>query len=239
MKINVNNIQHTCFNDGPGIRTTIFLQGCNLNCPWCCNPETISTIIPEVFKTNCNGFVDEYYVINEIKKDLPFIKNGGITFSGGEPLLQLNKMENIFNFIRKNNLDVCIETSLIAPSQNLIDTLPFINRFYIDIKDLTKIDDIYFSNLKIIFKNNKNVVFRFPLVKNITATKKNLELIEKELIIYKPDGFEFFQIHNFAKEKYKKLKIKLNNFDKVDNDFINNLIIVLENNNIKWKELSL
>ena len=64
MKINVNNIQHTCFNDGPGIRTTIFLQGCNLNCPWCCNPETISTIIPEVFKTNCNGFVDEDYVIN-------------------------------------------------------------------------------------------------------------------------------------------------------------------------------
>ena len=42
MTVRVTNIQHFSLDDGPGIRTTVFLKGCNLTCPWCCNPENIS-----------------------------------------------------------------------------------------------------------------------------------------------------------------------------------------------------
>lgn len=239
MKINVNNIQHTCFNDGPGVRTTIFLQGCNLNCPWCCNPETISKEIPNVFKTNKNGFLTEDEIIDEIKSDIPFIKNGGITFSGGEPFLQLQKMKNVLSFAVENIIHVCVETSLIAPNENILSTLPYINLFYIDVKNLVNIDELYYKNLQTIYNFNKKIIFRFPLVKNITATEKNLEIINNLLSNYKPEAFEFFQLHNLAKNKYKKLDLNFTEFNNVKNDFVNKLINILESNNIKWKELSL
>lgn len=237
MKIAINNIQHTCFDDGPGIRTTIFFQGCNLSCPWCCNPETISK---KPYK-DCGRYYTQEELINEIKSDLPFIINtGGITFSGGEPFLQLYKLKDVFYFCNKNKIHLCVESSLVVKKEKLFEVVNKIDLFFIDIKNLLNIDNVFFENLEYIFTNkhkNAKIIFRFPLVKNITATVENLNLIEKLLIIFCPDKFEFFQIHNFAKNKYKKLNMDFIEFENVENNFITLLTNLLKKYNIKYEEL--
>ena len=84
--LKVLKIQRTCVHDGPGIRTVIFFNGCSLKCLWCQNPEAIS------FKPD--SIKNKMYSVNEImqvvKKDKEyyFASNGGVTLSGGEPLMQ-------------------------------------------------------------------------------------------------------------------------------------------------------
>lgn len=90
MKVRVSNIQRFCLHDGPGIRTTVFLKGCNLKCPWCANPENIdfeiATYIDEVNKEkNIIGKdINEDELFSEIMKDKHYynFNNGGVTFSG-------------------------------------------------------------------------------------------------------------------------------------------------------------
>ena len=96
MQLNISDIQHFSVGDGPGIRTTVFLKGCNLHCPWCHNPETISpepiTLhYPKARKTVSYGRKTPVCdVVTEVMEDVDFYRQsgGGVTVSGGEPLLQ-------------------------------------------------------------------------------------------------------------------------------------------------------
>jgi len=85
-KLKVLKIQRTCVHDGPGIRTTIFFQGCSLRCLWCQNPEALS------FQPNLapDGDYSIPGIIELISRDKDYYckTNGGVTLSGGEPLLQ-------------------------------------------------------------------------------------------------------------------------------------------------------
>ena len=106
MKVIVSNIQRFCLQDGPGIRTTVFFKGCNLFCLWCNNPENIDFNIESY---NNNGKIEHYgYEIKledlekEILKDKIYYENcGGITFSGGEPLLQFKKNRTIIKRFKR------------------------------------------------------------------------------------------------------------------------------------------
>ena len=83
---NIVNIQPFSVNDGDGIRTTIFLEGCPLKCRWCSNPVSWLDVDPK-YKTSKKMTLD--VVIRAVEKDLIFLLNshGGVTFSGGEPTL--------------------------------------------------------------------------------------------------------------------------------------------------------
>ena len=70
MKVRITDIQHFSLHDGPGIRTTVFLKGCSLKCPWCANPECISSEIQGEFGYDIS--LEE--LEKEILKDEPFIK---------------------------------------------------------------------------------------------------------------------------------------------------------------------
>ena len=92
MKVRITDIQHFSLHDGPGIRTTVFLKGCSLKCPWCANPECISSEIQGEFGYDIS--LEE--LEKEILKDEPYYKTGGgVTFSGGEPLLQIKNYEEL------------------------------------------------------------------------------------------------------------------------------------------------
>ena len=83
----ITNIQRMCMNDGPGIRTTVFLKGCNLHCPWCANPENIRFISEEYEKNGIKGVYGKSYSLDEvyqnILKDIGFWeKEGGDLFRG-------------------------------------------------------------------------------------------------------------------------------------------------------------
>ena len=92
--------------DGPGIRYVLFMQGCPLRCIYCHNPDTwqVGSGTPIT--------VDE--VIEEFNKNKPFYKKGGITVTGGEPLLQIDFLTELFKRARSENIHTCIDTSGIV-----------------------------------------------------------------------------------------------------------------------------
>ena len=89
--------------DGPGIRFTIFMQGCPLRCLYCHNPDT--------WKTDAGKPVTAEKLIDEFKKNRPFYRKGGITVTGGEPLLQIDFVIELFKLAKRNDIHTCIDTS--------------------------------------------------------------------------------------------------------------------------------
>ena len=218
MKVIVTNIQRFCLHDGPGIRTTVFFKGCNLRCPWCSNPENINFEI-ENYKNEDEiatyGYeIDLETLEKEILKDKAFYENGGgVTFSGGEALFQFEKIEHLLQNLKKQNINMCLETALTTPEHFIDIAMKYIDEFIIDIKildekNIHKIngnEKIFKSNIEKIFSNKKNVIFRIPLAKNYIFTENNIKLIMEFLTQYKPNKVEVFEIHNLAEKKYKTL----------------------------------
>lgn len=89
--------------DGPGIRFVLFMQGCPLRCAYCHNPDT--------WKTTGGREVSADEVLSEYKKNAVFYKNGGLTVTGGEPLLQVDFLIELFEKAKKEGIHTCIDTS--------------------------------------------------------------------------------------------------------------------------------
>jgi len=111
----VFNIKRCSFEDGPGIRTAVFLKGCPLRCTWCCNPEGQETH-PELSELRrSREFFEKYMSIEElfaiIEKDLLFYRTsgGGVTFAGGEPTMHYRFVDGLVRKCR----EFSIHTSLI------------------------------------------------------------------------------------------------------------------------------
>ena len=131
-KLNVLKIQRTCVHDGPGIRTTIFFQGCGLRCLWCQNPEALS------FKPG--PAPDGNYSISDIMeivlrdKDYYTKTGGGVTFSGGDPLLQdPESLIGLLKLLKDENIHTAVETSLYVPWENIENIAPYVDLFLVDL----------------------------------------------------------------------------------------------------------
>ena len=142
MKVRVSNIQRFSLHDGPGIRTTIFFKGCNLKCPWCANPENIDFMPTPYINDNTKeegifGYeVEALELYEEIIKDKEFYKlnNGGVTFSGGEPMLQMRQLEPLLQKLKEEKINMCIETALQVPKELVEIAQKYIDEFIIDTK---------------------------------------------------------------------------------------------------------
>lgn len=208
MKVRITNIQHFSLHDGPGIRTTIFLKGCSINCPWCANPECISSEIEGEFGQDI--LLKE--LEEEILKDEPFYKTGGgVTFSGGEPLLQIKNLKPLLKSLKDKNINICFETSLFVPQEFLEIANKYVNEFIVDIKILKEKEsknilngniNQYLNNLPLLDLNK--TTFRFPL-NEFTITDENINLISDLLKKFKAKKLEIFKIHNLARKKYEIL----------------------------------
>jgi pyruvate formate lyase activating enzyme len=178
-----------------------------------------------------------------IKDKIFYNKHGGITFSGGEPFLQLINAIPLLEKIRSLNINLCVETSLYFPPEYLIDPGKYFDIFYVDLKILSKKEareiikgdiELFLNNLDILFSFTHNVIYRIPLVENITATYDNLNKIDEVIKKYRPIKVEYFNIHNMAERKYKLLNKKMPTFSNVSMEFINSLTDVLDNLNIDY-----
>lgn len=154
-------------------------------------------------------------LVEEILKDQEYLKfGGGVTFSGGEALLQIDDLLPVLQQLKEKKINICFETCLFVPKQNVDKALKYVDEWIVDIKiiDYQKCKNIlngdldrYLENLEGLFSNSTSIVMRLPLVDKITNTLLNLERIVFVLKKYRPTKLEIFSVHNLAESKYKTL----------------------------------
>lgn len=221
----VTNIQRMCMKDGPGIRTTVFFKGCNLKCPWCCNPENVSSDFQEYeMPDGTMGVYGKKYTNNELLQEILLDEaffsatNGGVTFSGGEALLQLYKAKNVLNELKARGIHIAVETALMVPEKLLTDIVEYIDYFIVDIKIL---DDIvckeilsgniacYKKNLQILHDKECDILFRLPCCREYTINRQNLDRVCEVMNLFSNSQLEIFALHDLAKRKYDSLGMNM------------------------------
>lgn len=230
----ITNIQRFSLHDGPGIRTTIFFKGCALRCPWCSNPENLRLCQENYTKDGIKGTYGLYMscedLFGEIVKDKAFyganIYNkkdylsallGGVTFSGGEALLQIEHLIPLLKRLKEEHIHTTVETSLFVEEKNLQIAMKYIDLFYVDIKILEPNAckrviggelSLYLKNVDLLMKQRKDTIFRVPIIGNYTDTNMNrgysIEFIKK----YKPLKVELLKEHNLGTSKYITLGLE-------------------------------
>lgn len=123
----VNSIQSLGALDGPGIRFVVFLQGCNLRCGCCHNPDTWNA-------KEGTAYTAEEIVNNAVRYKEYFGKEGGITVSGGEPLLQADFVREVFELCHKEGINTCLDTSGNIMNDAVKALLRETDRVLLDIK---------------------------------------------------------------------------------------------------------
>lgn len=117
--------------DGPGIRLVVFTQGCPLRCMYCHNPDT--------WETSGGQLMEVSEIIDAYENAKTFLKNGGITVTGGEPLLQIDFLIELFTECKKHNIHTCIDTSGIVYRENNIELIKKLDQL-MTVTDLVLLD---------------------------------------------------------------------------------------------------
>lgn len=123
----VNSIQSLGTLDGPGVRFVVFMQGCNLRCGCCHNPDT--------WDINLGTDYSPTQILNKVLNYKEYFKNtGGITISGGEPLLQPEFVTEVFKLCKENGINTCLDTSGSILNDKVKKLLKYTDLVLLDIK---------------------------------------------------------------------------------------------------------
>lgn len=218
----INSIETMGLVDGPGIRFVVFMQGCPLRCIFCHNPET--------------WLIDKYQLkltpdelINKILRYKPYFKkNGGITFSGGEPLMQKDFLLECLKLCKKNDIHTCLDTA--GSILDCEEVLKYTDLVLFDIKGTNK--EIYkkitgkdISNslkfIELCNKLNKKLWLRVVIIPGINDSGEYInELATFIKDIKNVEKIELLPYHTLGVHKYKELgiKYKLDNVPDMDKD---------------------
>lgn len=179
----VNRIQRFCIHDGPGIRNTVFLQGCPLKCWWCHNPET-----REPASEDAEEF-SPAALLAELERDRAYFdrSGGGITVSGGEPLLQAEALNEFLQDACSRSFHTALDTSGEGSPGHIRDLAPFVSLWLWDVKAVSEdtgkqgigySPEQGLSNLSWILGNtDADVWIRIPLIASFNSTPKELRKI--------------------------------------------------------------
>ena len=263
----ITNIQRFSIHDGPGIRTTVFLKGCNLRCFWCHNPETLSPkpelqILPDrcigcgecfsrcpqhahvmdgdrrVFRRElCEGCglcaetcyaeslvlvgesktVDQ--VVEEVLRDRPFYdtSKGGVTLSGGEPLLQFDFSRAILERCQAEGLHTAIETAANFAWDRVASILPVTNLVMMDVKVMDSAthkectgvpNERILANALRLAAEAESLIIRTPIIPGVNDTERQVAEIA-EFVAGLPNVlyYELLPFHPMALSKYTSLDI--------------------------------
>ncbi len=215
-RLKVFKVQRTCVHDGPGLRSTIFFQGCGLRCLWCQNPEGLCFTGGAVPLLNYTTSELAELVLRD--KKYYFASGGGVTLSGGEPLLQDAKaLEEFLKKLKKEKVHIAAETTLFAPWSSIERVAPYIDLFLVDFKivgdearhkELTGQDSkLIHSNLAKLRELGSNIRFRMAVIPGLNDTEANVDAIAAYLKSMDCHQIDLLKYHNAYEDKVKKLNL--------------------------------
>lgn len=283
------NIQRFSIHDGPGVRTTVFFKGCNLNCKWCHNPESkgysnqiefypercigcgacysvcpnhvheiTGDLMHHIDRTKCSGCllceetcyanaivgvgktVDTDYLLEAIMTDELYYRNsmGGVTFSGGECMLQIEFLSEILEKCKDKGIHTAVDTAGSVPWDSFQRILPYTDLFLYDVKaaddslhhKLTGTgNSLILKNLQALSDSNKQIYVRIPYIvgynddqiHKIGEILKSLNITKVEIIPY----------HKLGNSKYTSLGIEneILNIDVPRDEVIDEAVAILRN----------
>ncbi len=258
-------ISRFCTDDGPGIRTTVFLKGCPLSCIWCHNPES-QRKDPEIWyieekcvgcrkcadvcENNCHTFNEGSHkidfgkckacmkcadicpadalevigkkvsvdkIVAEVEKDIVFYKNsgGGVTVSGGEPLLQSDFTAEILRSCKEKGIHTAIETSGAANKEALEKVMKYCDLVLFDIKETNAEahKDYTGANFSLVINSLKTInemgipfIVRMPVIPGLNDRKDHFDAV-KNIVCDMPHckAIEIMPYHSLGAYKYKQL----------------------------------
>ena len=218
------SIEEFAINDGPGIRTTVFLKGCPLRCAWCHNPEGWS-MQPQWMdkkgrKELCGYEISADELAEKLLRDKDLYRDsgGGVTFTGGEPLVQVDFLCEVMSLLP--DVHKAMETSGFASAETFRKALDLVDFVLMDIKLVdqelhkryTGVDNSsILENLQILIESEKPFVIRIPLIPGVNDTKENMEATASLLKSSKGlQRVELLRYHKTAGAKYPMVGITYN-----------------------------
>lgn len=197
--------------DGPGIRTVIFMQGCGLRCKYCHNPDTWKR------KTKQSLHYSPEQLLSQILRNKPYFDNsgGGVTCSGGEPLLQPHFIMEFFKLCQENKIHTALDTSLFVSGNTVEKVLPYTNLVLADIKhinsqkcqQLTGIDNqLNLHNLRLLNQWGIRTWIRYVVLPGWTDDREdveNLAFFIKDLEVV--DRIDLLPYHTLGRHKWDML----------------------------------
>lgn len=197
--------------DGPGVRYVVFLKGCPLRCAYCHNPDTWDN--QGALEMTAKEVLDGYF------KNKEFYKNGGITVTGGEPLVQIDFLTELFKMAKEENIHTAIDTSGITFSESNKDKFDNLMQ-YTDLVmlDIKHIDDE--KHISLTGASNKNVLefarytekkgallwIRHVVVPNLTDGYDDLYNLGKFIKTLKNvKGLDVLPYHSMGVKKYEEM----------------------------------
>jgi len=263
------DIQGHSVHDGPGTRTTVFMNQCPLKCVWCSNPESwfshpvmrysetrcvccgdcikacpenaisVSPKTNELIhnRTKCDQcttfecveackhegafLTGEYYTVDELMEILKrnrqfWSSDGGVTFSGGEPLFQKQFISEVLRRCQESYMNVCIETTAHLQTEYFLNIIEYVDWAFIDLKHmdpmvhkkLTGVENtLILKNVRMLAEKDWNgfIVARIPIIPHVNDDEKNIRATARFI---KEIGLEVINIlpfHRLGESKYKQL----------------------------------
>ncbi len=214
MRGRIHSIDSFSTLDGPGIRMVVFLQGCNLRCKYCQNPDTwdahsqpaLSCSVEEVMTLLRRGM--GYYAAS----------GGGLTFSGGEPLLQHCFVREMFQRCHHEGIHTALDTSLYVPPDRVKDVLPFTDLFLADIKHIDsrqsqlltgQHNTLNLSNLRAVDAAGANLWIRYVVVPGYTDAAEDIKALANFLAtLNNLSRIELLAYHTLGVHKWELLNLK-------------------------------
>lgn len=243
MKGIIFDVQRFSVHDGPGIRTTVFMKGCPLRCQWCHNPEGLSGKPQLQFTVQecigcgrcgkrtsvkdaencptgalkvCGKEISCEDLLCQVLRDLPFYRtDGGVTFSGGECLMQADFVSNMLQLIQAEGVTTAVDTSGCVPWESIMKTVPFCDLYLYDIKAVdsglhkayTGVDNaLILTNITKLSQLGKRIWVRIPVIPGVNDSEKEMAAIAQFLIpLQGIEEIRLLPYHTLGKSKYETL----------------------------------